>query len=210
MKIENLKTVESLEAFLQGNQQVAFTVLGSKTERYNFVRKTLIKFSYMTLPKKNKGTVIRYLLKLTEYSRQQLTRLIKQYTETGRINWTPCRSNGFSKKYTDQDIKLLAKTDEFHDTPCGHTLKKLCERAHDIFDDKAYQRLTKISVSHVYNLRDSERYKRQLGILVIPIIDSGFIRSLNHPSAKGFILSLWMIGFSKFTHYFSHRFSFQF
>ena len=49
-----------------------------------------------------------------------------------------------------------------------------------------------------------------LGILVIPIIDSGFIRSLNQPSAKDFILSLWVIGFSKFAHCFSHRFSFKF
>jgi len=161
MKVENLKTIESLEEFLQGNQQVAFSVLGSKTERYHFIRKTLIKFSYITLPKKNKGTVIRYLLKMTEYSRQQLTRLIKKYTKTGRINWAPCRSNGFSKKYTDQDIKLLAKTDELHDTPCGPAVKKLCERAHDVFDDKAYQRLTNISVSHLYNLRDSKRYKQQ-------------------------------------------------
>jgi len=40
---------------------------------------------------------------MAEYSRQQLTRLIQQYTQTGRINWTPCRSNGVSKKYTDQD-----------------------------------------------------------------------------------------------------------
>ena len=85
MKIENLKATESLEEFLQGNQKVAFSVLGSKTERYHFIRKTLIKFSYITLPKKEKGTVIRYLLKMTEYSRQQLTRLIKKYTKTGRL-----------------------------------------------------------------------------------------------------------------------------
>ena len=37
MKIENLKTIESLEEFLQGKQQVAFSVLGSKAERYSFV-----------------------------------------------------------------------------------------------------------------------------------------------------------------------------
>ncbi|MBT6457141.1 MAG: integrase, partial [Gammaproteobacteria bacterium] len=99
MKIENLKTIESLEIFLQGNQKVAFSVLGSKTERYHFIRKTLVKFHYITLPKKDKGTVIRYRLKMTEYSRQQLTRLIKKYTKTGKINWLPCRSNGFTKKY---------------------------------------------------------------------------------------------------------------
>jgi transposase InsO family protein len=161
MKIENLDTIEALEAFLLGNQLVAFSVLGNKTERYSFIRKTLVKFDYITLPRKDKGIVIRYLIKMTEYSRQQLTRLIKQYAKTGKINWTPCRSNGFTKKYTDNDIVLLAKTDELHDTPCGHAVKRLCERAHDVFDDKAYRRLTEISVSHLYNLRDSRRYKRQ-------------------------------------------------
>jgi hypothetical protein len=140
MKIENLDTIEALEEFLLGNQLVAFSVLGNKTERYSFIRKTLVKFDYITLPRKDKGIVIRYLIKMTEYSRQQLTRLIKQYTKTGKINWTPCRSNGFTKKYADNDIVLLAKTDELHDTPCGHAVKKLCERAHDMFDDKAYRK----------------------------------------------------------------------
>lgn len=161
MKIENLKTIEALDEFLQGNHLVAFSVLGNKADRYSFIRKTLVKFGYKTLPKKDKGIVIRYLLKMTEYSRQQLTRLIKQYTKTGKISWAPCRSNGFAKKYSFNDITLLAKTDELHDTPCGHAVKKLCERAHHVFDDKAYERLAKLSISHLYNLRDSARYKRQ-------------------------------------------------
>lgn len=161
MKIENLNTIDALKEFLQGSQLVAFSVLGNKTERYHFIRKTLVKFSYMTLSKKDKGIVRLYLLKMTEYSRQQLTRLIKKFTQTGNINWTPSRRNGFAKKYTDNDILLLAKTDELHDTPCGHAVKKLCERAHDVFDEKAYQRLAHISVSHLYNLRACDYYKRQ-------------------------------------------------
>ena len=79
MHIDSLNTIGAVAEFLQGN----------KAERYNFIRKTLVKFSYMTLPKKDKGKVILYLLKMTDYSRQQLTRLIKQYTNTGKINWTP-------------------------------------------------------------------------------------------------------------------------
>ena len=54
-KIENLTSLSSLEAFLQGNQQMAFSVLGSKSERYHFIRKTRVKFSYLTLPKKDKS-----------------------------------------------------------------------------------------------------------------------------------------------------------
>ena len=159
MKIENLNTIANLVEFLQGNQLVAYSVLGNKTESYQFIRKTLVKFHYLTLSKKDKGIVIRYLLKMTGYSRQQLTRLIQQYAKTGKVNWTPCRHNGFAKKYTDNDILLLAKTDELHNTPCGHSVKKLCERAYGEFDDNNYQRLSKISVSHLYNLRDSQRYK---------------------------------------------------
>ena len=36
MTIENLTTIEALENFIQGNQAVAFTVLGDKNERYIF------------------------------------------------------------------------------------------------------------------------------------------------------------------------------
>jgi hypothetical protein len=86
MTTTNLKTVEALQAFLEGNQLAAFTVLGTKSEHYDFVRKTLVKFNYMSLPKKDKGIVIRYLIKMTGYSRQQLTMLIQKYTNTGKIN----------------------------------------------------------------------------------------------------------------------------
>jgi len=161
MTIKHLDTIEALEAFLQGNRPVAFSVLGNKTERYDFIRKTLVKIDYLNLSKRDKGIVIQYLLKMTEYSRQQLTRLIKKYTDTGKINWAPSRCNGFAKKYTRHDIQLLAKTDERHDTPCGPAVKKLCERAHRMFNDQAYENLSEISVSHLYNLRDSDQYKRQ-------------------------------------------------
>ncbi len=70
-------------------------------------------------------------------------------------------NNGFSKKYTLQDIRLLAKVDERHDTPCGHAIKKLCERAYEVFDEAEYQNLAKISVSHLYNLRSSKTYKHR-------------------------------------------------
>lgn len=85
MTIKNMRTIEELELFLQGNQLIAFSVLGNKTERYKFIQKTLIKFRYMTLSRKDKGIVIQYLIKMTEYSRQQTTRLIKQYISTGQI-----------------------------------------------------------------------------------------------------------------------------
>jgi hypothetical protein len=79
MNIENLKAIEELDNFIQGNQAVVFTVLGDKNERYKFIQKILIKFRYLTLKKADKGIVNCYLRKITGYSRQQLTRWIKQY-----------------------------------------------------------------------------------------------------------------------------------
>jgi len=37
MTIENLTTIEALKNFIQGNQAVAFTVLGDKNERYQLI-----------------------------------------------------------------------------------------------------------------------------------------------------------------------------
>lgn len=161
MNIENLTTIEDLEQFIQGNQSVAFTVLGDKNERYKFIQKTLIKFRYITLRKSDKGIVNRYLRKVTGYSRQQITRLIKQYKMSGTIKWHPCRSNGFSTTYDKKDVTLLVEMDTRHEDICGHAIKKLIERAYTKFDQQEYKTLANISVSHLYNLRHSSSYQKQ-------------------------------------------------
>jgi hypothetical protein len=57
MNIENLTTLESLDQFLQGNRSIAFSVLGDKTERYQFTQKILVKFTYQTCSKQDKGLI---------------------------------------------------------------------------------------------------------------------------------------------------------
>lgn len=161
MNIENLTTIDALESFLQGNQAVAYSVLGDKTERYQFIRKTLVKFSYLTRCKREKGVIRGFLSKISGYSKPQLTRLIQQYTRSGQIKWQPCCNNGFTRRYTADDIKLLVQTDQHHDTPCAQAVKKLCERAHQVYGETEYQNLANISVSHIYNLRASEGYQKQ-------------------------------------------------
>lgn len=160
MNLENLTTVESLDHFLQGNQAIAFSVLGDKAERYQFTQKILSKFAYQTCSKQDKGLITRFLMKVTGYSRQQVSRLIGQHKRSGRIQWLPCRDNGFSRRYSNEDIRLLALMDERHDTPCGQAIKKLCERADKLFGENEYRNLSQISVSHLYNLRASLGYKK--------------------------------------------------
>jgi hypothetical protein len=117
MNIKNLNTIEALENFVLGNQAVAFSVLGDKHQRYQLIQRSLVKFDYSRLSKVGKGVVIQFLMKVTRYSRQQITRLIHQYMKSGYVRWQPARSNGFEKVYNHRDISLLAKMDERHNTP---------------------------------------------------------------------------------------------
>ena len=136
MNLKALKNTEELQTFLDGTQAVAFSVPGDKKARYDFIQSTLKQFHYRALNKRQKGIVRRFLLQVTGYSRQQLTRLIQQYQNTGvvqqrRTNKPP----GFKRIYTAIDIALLADMDERYNTPSGAVIKKLCERAYSIFDE---------------------------------------------------------------------------
>ena len=161
MKLEELKTIEQLETFLSGTQAVAFSVMGDKDTCYRWIQGELVKFRYVTLPRPARGVVIRYLMKVSGYSRQQITRLIAQYRQHGRLQRRQRTVAGFQHRYTAEDIRLLAAMDERHDTPCGQAIKKLCERACTVFGQAEYERLAAISVSHLYNLRKSTTYTRQ-------------------------------------------------
>ena len=105
--------------------------------------------------------MVRFLIKITGYSRQQITRLVKQYRDTGKIERQQRTYQGFERLYTNEDIRLLASLDERHNTLSGPATKKLCERAHQLFNQTQYQRLAGISVAHLYNLRKSQSYLRQ-------------------------------------------------
>lgn len=103
--------------------------------------------------------MISYIRKVTAYSKSQTTRLIQQYIQQGKITYRHVAIKGFKSKYTNKDIRNLAKLDSLHDRPCGQTVKKLLNRAYHVFHESAYERLAEISVSHIYNLREKTTYQ---------------------------------------------------
>jgi hypothetical protein len=100
-------------------------------------------------------------MKITGYSRQQIIRLVQQYRETGMILLHYKAEHQFNKKYTTKDIQLLVQLDTWHHTLSGPATKKLCERAVNCSGQTEYMNLANISVSHLYNLRQSTFYARQ-------------------------------------------------
>ena len=161
MKLDKLETIDQLECFLDGSQGCTYEVLCTKAERYHWIQATLVRLQYHGLSKKEKGIVIRFLITISNYSRQQLTRLIQQYIKTGKLVCKQQPKRGFSRRYTDADIVLLAELDEIHETPCGAVIKKLCERIYRQTGNSQYERLASISASHIYNLRRSNAYHRK-------------------------------------------------
>ena len=146
MNLDNLMSIAQMDDFLSGSQAIAFNISASKDERYHLVERILKRFSYFRLKRRDKGTAIQFLIKITGYSRQQLTRMISRFQREGHLKRRQKTSNGFEAIYTPKDIQLLAELDQRHDTPNGLRVKKLCERAYHEFDELAYERLTNISV----------------------------------------------------------------
>jgi hypothetical protein len=162
MNDSHIETLEQVRQFLRGVAVMEITI-PSKNEGYRWIQGTLVRFQYLSLGKTDRGLIRRYLQQISGYSRAQIARLIKQYRKTGRIQRRQRTVKGFTCKYTREDIRLLAGLDELHGTLSGPATKKLCERAWQVFKQAEYQRLAGISVSHLYNLRESTPYARQRG-----------------------------------------------
>jgi len=142
-------------AFLEGAQPLCFEAL-ARDAVYGWISGELRRFRYARLGRTDKGLIRRYLEKVTGLSRAQITRLIRQFLDTGSIrDRRGAPAKPFPRRYTDADIRLLAEVDALHGTLSGPATRKICERACQVFGDARFERLASISHGHLYNLRQS-------------------------------------------------------
>jgi transposase InsO family protein len=159
MNDKQLLTLAQLQAFLNGTVAVDFSVAAE--ERYEFIARTVRRFGYRRLKRAEKAVVLRFLERVSGYSRQQLTRLVKRGGERAPLTKRYHGSRtSFERTYTSADVVLLAATDTLHGTLSGLATKKLMERAYNVFGETHYERLAVISVAHLYNLRKHTGYQR--------------------------------------------------
>ena len=112
----------------------------------------------------DKGLLRQYLRKVTGFSRAQVARCITQFTEGGQIkDRRHAPAVPFERRYTTEDIRLLAEMDALHGTLSGTIPRKLCERARKVYGDARYERLASISNGHLYNLRQHKTYSSVRG-----------------------------------------------
>ena len=159
MNEAKLTTLEQVRAFLVGTVAVEFSACGKGGDRYAHIAEVLHRFGYKRLKKPDKGLILRYLERTTDYSRQQLTRIVKRW-RTGKklVKTYRAPKHGLARKLTDADLIVLAETDSLHGTLSGPATRHLMARALEVFGDTRYERLATISVGHLYNLRKRHGY----------------------------------------------------
>lgn len=160
---QGLQTLAQVRAFVSGVDAISFT-LTDRLTAYGWMTDTLNQFHYGHCTRANKGLLRQYLLKVTGLSRAQVARCITQFTEGGQIkDRRHAPAVPFVRRYTAEDIRLLAEMDALHGTLSGTTTRKLCERAFKMHGDTRFERLACISNGHLYNLRQHKTYQAKRG-----------------------------------------------
>jgi hypothetical protein len=161
MNVSSLETIEQIQEFLNGTTEVAFSNPADEPTLRTFVTTVIRRYRYFRLSKGQRGVLFAYMQRLTGYSRQHLSRLIAQYRHTKSLKPMKRTSRtSFARIYEPEDVALLAEIDSLHDTLSGPATKVLLIRAATMFGDQRFARLSRISVSHLYNLRASIRYRK--------------------------------------------------
>ena len=155
---QGLQTLAQVRAFVSGNESISFALTDRRAANA-WMADTLRQFGYMRRNRPDKGVLRQYLLKVTGLSRAQVARCIAQFVEGGHIkDRRHAPAAPFVRRYTAEDIRLLAQVDALHGTLSGTTTRKLCERAFKVHGDARFERLAGISNGHLYNLRSHKTY----------------------------------------------------
>ena len=160
MKEEKPLSLEQVRAFLEASEEIRFEGRNRK-EIYYWVKQTLIEQQYQVQGKAEKGLLRSYAAKMTGLSRAQVTRLIGQYVGTGEVEERVYRRRRFPSLYTRRDIELLAEVDEAHETLSGPATQKILYREYHEYGGSKYERLARISMAHIYNLRKNGTYRKR-------------------------------------------------
>jgi transposase InsO family protein len=154
-------SLEAIGRFVEASEEIRFAA-ENREQLYGWVERVLVGQGYAQQCKAARGLLRRYIEKMTGLSRAQVTRLIARYAASGRVQVTVYRRRRFAQLYTRADIELLASVDEAHETLSGPATRRILEREHLLYKRPEYARLAGISVAHLYNLRQHQRYRERL------------------------------------------------
>ncbi|PJA72165.1 integrase [Candidatus Shapirobacteria bacterium CG_4_8_14_3_um_filter_35_11] len=158
MDDSRLNNISEIADFLKSSKMLVLK-LNSTKERYQFIDKTIDKFNYSKIKKKEKRIIIHYLTKITGYKKAQIMRLIKRSCLGKLVKKKYLRTIAYHRIYTSTDIKLLERTDEYHNRLNSMATKEILRREYEVYGMIKFQNISKVSVSHINNLRHRSIYR---------------------------------------------------
>lgn len=162
MNETQVRTLEQVRQVLQGTQALQFRRPEDDVGRYAWIEALLERFAYRQLPRQERGAVLAYAQRLSGFSRAQVTRLVSRWV-AGKplVKRYRAPEHAFARRYTAADVALLAEVDRAMNTLSGPATACVLRRQREVFGDARFERLGSISVAHLYNLRNSARYRAE-------------------------------------------------
>jgi hypothetical protein len=159
MQDTKVTTIAEVRAIIKNNHVLKFKRVDKK-EVYEWIAGvfTRLKYHVQTTMKADRRDILTYVVMHTGYSRIQVKRFAQAKQEVGKLIVRPRARNGFQTFYTSIDVALLLEIDNAHERLSGNATKALIARAYTVYNDLRFERLYRISVSHLYNLRGRKQY----------------------------------------------------
>ena len=154
---------EQISEFLKASDGIEFSG-HNRAERYGWTQRVLVAQEYAGQSKKQRGRIRAYIAKVSGLSLPQVTRLIRMYRATGRVEAAVYQRCRFPRKYTAEDVALLVAVDRAHERLSGPATRCILKREFEQYGKVAYKRLAGISSGHLYNLRHSAGYRKQAAV----------------------------------------------
>lgn len=158
MNDSRIDSIAQLREFVNSSPLIELG-LDTIEQKYHFINKTIRKFKYSKLNKKDKNIVRLYLKKVTHYKKAQLNRLIIRAVD-GELEKKEYERNHSFKKYLPSDIKLLEQTDALHRRLNRLATKEILRREKEVFGNSDYNTIANICASHIDNLRKTKEYRQ--------------------------------------------------
>lgn len=163
LQTQAIPTLDQVRALVAGNLPVSF-ILTDRPSAHAWMADTRRRFNYRHAARADRGVLRQYLTKATGLSCAQMRRRITPFLTHGRIaDRRGVPAAPFARRYTADDIRLLAEIDALHGTRSGSIMRQLCERALRVPGDARCARLATRSNGHLYNLRQHKTYQASRG-----------------------------------------------
>jgi len=131
---------------------------------YTWMSGILMRLNYLKLGKKEKGITRKYLIRYSGYTETHIDHLIARWKKDGcKLLRKERTQQQFERVYTPADIQLLADVALVYRHQNGRALREVCCAMFYEYGDLTFERLAKISVSHLYALKKTNVFVSQAG-----------------------------------------------